>query len=165
MKTCSVSLRLSICRASSDSWRQASSITVRRRVAFVVVYGCIVSFCQPNVSGIKKQAPAFPVSLLSFFVLGALVAGDLRLSPRTVSLVAIAVGLIHGFGNGVAFKSGSGVPGLLGIMVMLFVLVSLVSASVVSLERNWMRIAVRVAGSWVCASGLLMFGWTIRGLN
>jgi hypothetical protein len=32
------------------------------------------------------------------------------------------------------------------------------SALVVS-EKPWARIAVRVAGSWIAAIGLLMFGW------
>jgi hypothetical protein len=30
----------------------------------------------------------------------------------------------------------------------------------VSLERPWTRIAVRVAGSWIVAVGLLYLGWT-----
>jgi len=53
--------------------------------------------------------------------------------------------------------------GLLGIMAALFVLVTLASAFVVSLERPWARIAVRVAGSWIAASGLLLLGWAFRG--
>jgi len=48
-------------------------------------------------------------------------------------------------------------------MVMIFVLVALASAFVVSLKRPWTRIAVRVAGSWIFASGLLMLGWMIKG--
>jgi NADH:ubiquinone oxidoreductase subunit H len=48
-------------------------------------------------------------------------------------------------------------------MAALFVLVTLASAFVVSLERPWARIAVRVAGSWVAASGLLQLGWAFRG--
>jgi urease accessory protein len=51
----------------------------------------------------------------------------------------------------------------LGIMAMLFVLVALASAFVVSLQRPWMRIAIRVAGSWIFASGLLMLGWMLKG--
>jgi hypothetical protein len=47
-------------------------------------------------------------------------------------------------------------------MAMLFVLVTLVSALVVSLGKPWARIAVRVVGSWIAAIGLLMFGWAMR---
>jgi hypothetical protein len=47
-------------------------------------------------------------------------------------------------------------------MTMLFVIVTLTSAFVVSLKKAWARIAVRVAGSWVASIGLLMFGWAMR---
>ncbi len=42
----------------------------------------------------------------------------------------------------------------------LFALVSLVTGLVVSVERPWTRIAVRVAGSWIVAIGVLYLGWT-----
>jgi hypothetical protein len=45
---------------------------------------------------------------------------------------------------------------------MLFIVVTLVSAFVVSLKQQWARIAVRVAGSWIVATGLLMIGWAMR---
>jgi hypothetical protein len=34
---------------------------------------------------------------------------------------------------------------------------------VVQLRAHWARIAVRVAGSWIADSGLLMLGWSFRG--
>jgi len=68
---------------------------------------------------------------------------------------------VHGVFNGAALKQGPGTLGLLGIMVMLFVLVALASAFVVSLKTPWMRIAVRVAGSWIASSGLLLLGWSL----
>ena len=64
--------------------------------------------------------------------------------------------------NGVEMRvSGIGFTGLLGVISVLFVVVSLVSALVVSLGRRWTRIAVRVAGSWIVAVGLLYLGWTM----
>jgi hypothetical protein len=36
------------------------------------------------------------------------------------------------------------------------------SAEVTALPTGWSRIVVRVAGSWIAASGLLMFGWLVR---
>ena len=59
-------------------------------------------------------------------------------------------------------REGAGTLGLVGITAMLFVLVTLASALVVSLGKPWARIAVRVAGSWIAAIGLLMFGWALR---
>ena len=107
-------------------------------------------------------APAFPVPALSFLILGALVAADLRLPANGVAVLAVVLGLVHGVLNGTALRQGAGGLGLLGIMAALFVLVTLASAFVVSLERPWTRIAVRVAGSWVAASGLLLLGWAFR---
>jgi hypothetical protein len=34
---------------------------------------------------------------------------------------------------------------------------------VVSLRMPWTRIAVRVTGSWIAATGLLLLGWTLSG--
>lgn len=99
---------------------------------------------------------------LSFLLLGVLVATDLGLPAAAVSAVAIALGLIHGFLNGAALREGADTLGLVGIMAMLFVMVTLVSAFVISLEKHRARIAVRVAGSWIAATGLLMLGWTLR---
>lgn len=42
-------------------------------------------------------------------------------------------------------------------------LLAIASAFVVSLRLHWMRIAVRVAGSWVTAIDLPMLGWSLRG--
>ena len=75
----------------------------------------------------------------------------------------MGVGFVHGALNGMPLKGGPGVFGLFGIAAMLFVIVTLVSAFIVSLRRPWTRIVVRVAGSWVAAMGMLMFGWIIRG--
>ena len=84
---------------------------------------------------------------------------------NAVSALAVVVGLVHGFFNGAALKQGAGTLGLLGIMVMLFVLTALVCAFVVSLKKPWTRIAVRVMGSWIAASGLLLLGWSLRAGN
>jgi urease accessory protein len=107
--------------------------------------------------------PTIPVAPLSILILGLLVAADIKLSNWIFTAVVLVVGFAHGLFNGVALKEGPGVLGLIGIMVTLFVLVALVSAFVVSLKQPSMRIVVRVAGSWVAAIGMLMFGWLISG--
>jgi urease accessory protein len=107
--------------------------------------------------------PTFPVSAFSFLLVGILIAADLRLPDNAFTILAIAVGIMHGFFNGIALKAGPGGLGLLGIMSALFVLVAIVSAFVVSLKPPWTRIAVRVAGSWVAAMGLLIIGWFFHG--
>jgi hydrogenase/urease accessory protein HupE len=107
-------------------------------------------------------ATSLPVPALSFLLVGVLVAADLRLPSDAVSALVVLIGFVHGFLNGVALKQGAGVLGLLGIMGVLFVLVALASAFVVSLKKPWTRIAVRVLGSWIAASGLLLLGWSLN---
>lgn len=104
-----------------------------------------------------------PVPALSFILIGLLVAIDVRLPDGAVATLAGSLGLIHGFLNGPALAgAGPGALGLLGIAAVAFVLVALASALVVSLKAPAARIAVRVAGSWIAAIGLLLLGWTLR---
>lgn len=104
-----------------------------------------------------------PVPALSFILLGILAAADLELPDGAVAVLACGLGLVHGFLNGPALAgSGPGALGLLGIAAVAFVLVALASAFVVSLEAPWTRVAVRVAGSWIAAIGLLVLGWALR---
>jgi hypothetical protein len=49
---------------------------------------------------------------------------------------------------------------LFGADHLLFVLGLLL---LVLLQAHWALIAVRVGGSWIAASGLLMLGWSMRG--
>jgi len=87
--------------------------------------------------------PTLPVAALSFFILGVLVAADLKLSTKAFTAVVIVVGGVHGVLNGVALKASAGVLGLIGIMATFFVLVALVSALTVSLKRPWTKIGLR----------------------
>jgi len=109
-----------------------------------------------------NTATSLPIPAISFLILGGLVAADFCLPAAAVTGLAIALGLVHGFLNGAALRDGAGTLGLIGIMTMLFVLVTLISAFVVSLGKPWARIAVRVAGSWIAAIGLLAFGWAMQ---
>jgi urease accessory protein len=57
----------------------------------------------------------------------------------------------------------AGLVAVVGLAGAVFVLVVLVAAFVVRLQSHWARIAVRVGGSWIAASGVLMLGWSLRG--
>jgi hydrogenase/urease accessory protein HupE len=73
------------------------------------------------------------------------------------------VGLFHGYLNGAAMSQAKlGALGLAGIVSTLFVVTALAAAAVVAVRVPWGRIAVRVAGSWIAAIGLLLLGWTLR---
>ena len=116
-----------------------------------------VAWCAGGLIGLRLDLEiTLPVTALSFLLLGSLVAADARLPVQVIAPLTAAVGLVHGVLNGLILKTGPGEPAILGIMGALFVLVTLLSALVVSLERSWSRIFVRVAGSWVAACGLLM---------
>ncbi len=112
---------------------------------------------------LASSTPIYPMPMLSFLLLGTLVAADLRLPDNIITALVIAVGIIHGFFNGIAMEGGPGVSGLLGITSTLFVLIAIASASVISIQAAWARVAVRVTGSWIAAIGLLMFGWMAKG--
>lgn len=108
--------------------------------------------------------PSAALTAITFLLLGGLVAMDAKVSLRATTALAGLLGLFHGYLNG----AGMGQPGiaslaLLGLVFAVFVLVALASAFVVQLKAAWARIAVRVVGSWIVASGLLMLGWSLRG--
>ncbi|HZY02753.1 MAG TPA: hypothetical protein VFF02_04585, partial [Anaeromyxobacteraceae bacterium] len=84
--------------------------------------------------------------------------------PALVVGLAAALGLLHGYLNGSAMaQAGLGALGLLGIVASVFVLAALGAALVVGVRAPWGRVAVRVAGSWIAAIGLLSLGWSLRG--
>jgi urease accessory protein len=96
-------------------------------------------------------------------VLGALVAVDWQVPLPVVGGGAVLLGLTHGCLNGAGLaQAPSGALGMAGIASALFVVVALLAGPVVVLRATWTRVAVRVAGSWIAAIGLLMLGWTVR---
>lgn len=98
-----------------------------------------------------------------FLLLGGLLAADAKISLRSTTFLAALLGLYHGYLNGTDFgQFDTAAVALLGLMFAVFVLVALAAAFVVRLRAHWARIAVRVGGSWIAASGLLMLGWAFR---
>lgn len=103
------------------------------------------------------------LSALWFLLLGGLVIADAKLSLSAITALAALLGVIHGYLNGTGMgQSGFAIVALLGLTSGVFVLIVLAAAFVVQLRVQWARIAVRVAGSWIAASGLLMLGWWFR---
>jgi hydrogenase/urease accessory protein HupE len=130
-----------------------------------VLFGLPLAWLAGAVAGQRAQLAAeLPiVSAALLIALGALVAADRRLPGRFVVGLAMAVGLVHGFLNGAALAAASsGGLAVGGTVCAVFVVVALVVGQVVSLRKEWARIAVRVAGSWIGAIGLLMLGWAAR---
>jgi urease accessory protein len=95
--------------------------------------------------------------------LGALVAADRRLPLGVVAGLAVALAFLNGGVDGSELASSpSGPVRALGLACALYVIMSLLAGQVASVRAAWARVAVRVAGSWIAAAGLLMLGWSIR---
>jgi urease accessory protein len=103
------------------------------------------------------------VSALWFLLLGGLVAADVQFPLVMATLLAVLLGLDKGYLNGAGMgRPETAVIALTGLASAVFVMSALASALVLTLRAQWTRIAVRVAGSWVAAIGLLMLGWAFR---
>jgi urease accessory protein len=130
------------------------------------VFALPAAWLAGGVAGYLAAVAILPtgITALSLLALGILTAADLKLRPAMVTALAVALGLLHGWLNGAAVAlAGRDAIGLTGIAGSIFVVAALASALVVSLRRPWTRIAVRVSGSWIAASGLLLLGWTLSG--
>jgi hydrogenase/urease accessory protein HupE len=117
------------------------------------------------VAGWAMGLPAAPAWLTAVVtaLLGVLVASDLRPPLALVIAVAAALGLMHGYDNGHDLAATTGaLLGIVGIACSLFAVVSLLAGQVAVLRAQWARLAVRIAGSWIAAIGMLMFGWSFR---
>lgn len=135
--------------------------TAGRRTLFAFTAAWFVG----GVAGYLVGHPLLPAALTagSLIVLGGLTAADLRLPVAFVTSLSVTIGLIHGSLNGAGIASAQREPlALTGIASVIFVLVALGAALVVSRRTAWQRVALRVAGSWVAAIGVLMLGWSIR---
>ena len=117
-----------------------------------------------GLAGLARSSNASSsITAISFLILGGLIAADVRVSQRAISILAVMLGILHGYLNGSGMTGAGGAAvALLGLITVVFILVALVTSFVVRIQVPWARIAVRVAGSWIAASGLLMAGWALR---
>jgi len=129
-----------------------------------VIFALPVAWLLGGIAGTLAGGPALAVpAWLPLLALGGLVAADLRLSPAVTTVIAIVLGVFLGYANGAAMaQAGPGLRGVLGIAGTVFVVTTLAAGCVAAWQAGWMRIAWRVAGSWIGASGLLLLGWSLR---
>ena len=103
------------------------------------------------------------VSPFWFLLLGGLAAADIELPLVIATLLALLLGLNKGYVNGAGLgQPQTAIVALAGLTSAVFVTIALASAFVVRLRAQWARIAVRVAGSWIAAIGVLLLGWAFR---
>jgi urease accessory protein len=130
-----------------------------------VLFALPAAWLAGGLMGLAFSMISLPPALatLWFVVLGGMVAADARLSPTWLTALAVVLGLLQGASNGATMSEVRlGILGIVGNAASLFVAVALVAALVVALRAPWSRIAVRVAGSWIVATGLLVLGWSLR---
>ena len=132
-----------------------------RRVLMVLPVAWLVG----GFAGLGYGAEVLPgvLTAVSCLALGVLTALDRKLPSSVLPGLATLLGLLHGWlnGAGIAGARGDGFA-LIGIGAAVFVLVAIGAAVVISVKAGWQRVAVRVAGSWVAAIGLLLLGWALR---
>lgn len=103
------------------------------------------------------------LTCISFLLLGGLVAANARISLRLITALAAFLGFFHGYLNGTDIsRFNDGAYALVGLALAVFAIVAIFTSFVIPLRQQWALIVVRVAGSWIAASGLLMLGWALR---
>jgi urease accessory protein len=133
-----------------------------RRTMFILPAAWLLGSLLGSSAALVSVGPLW--ASLSFMLLGGLVVADARLSLRAMTALCALLGIVHGYlnGTGMGFSLPS-IAAAFGLAAAVFALVVLVAALVVQVRAHWARIAVRVGGSWIAASGVLMLGWSIRG--
>jgi urease accessory protein len=131
-----------------------------RRVMFVMPLAWLLAAIIAVWAGVAM--PSF-LAFAPLLAVGVLVAADLPLPLAMTTAIAAAVGAFLGYVNGTAMaQAGPGLRGVAGSVGALFVITTLGAAAATAWQSGWLRIAWRVAGSWVAASGILLLGWSLR---
>ena len=127
----------------------------------------LLAFPLGLIAGVGLSLPPFGggplpgLDVLSLTVLGVAVALAWRLPTPGLASLGTVLGLIHGYQNGPALADQGNV-GLFvaGVATAGLVVVTLVAACAKTMSQKgaWGRVAVRAAGSWMAAVGLMMIG-------
>ena len=138
-----------------------------RRVMFVLPPVWLLGGLFTTLGFASATMPSSLAPVLAI-ILGAAVALNVQLSlPLLTAMIALVAGSFGAItGSALAAQVGN-LKMLLGSTAALCILATLVPALVVkiSTEAPWMRITVRVGGSWVAGVGLLMLGWQLRSAS
>ena len=127
-----------------------------------IAVGAVSALWIPGVHGIGL------INILSAAVLGALVASAWRMPMLLFYAAGIIFGLTHGYANGAAIGDKIApyffIPGVAVAAAVVVAYGMLGTDYVLRLKAGWPRIAVRVAGSWVAAIGILVLSLSAKSL-
>jgi urease accessory protein len=132
-----------------------------RAARWLVLVFPLALLCGAALAGAAPPyASARLLNVASFVVLGLLVAAGWRLPLSLLIALGAAFGLSHGCENGRAVAPDTTVHLFIGGVAAAGGLVTaLISAATIDLAAApWSRVAVRVAGSWIAAIGILTIG-------
>jgi hypothetical protein len=103
------------------------------------------------------------LNTIAFSLVGLLVALQVPLGGRATIASAVLAGWWFGLVNGsaLAFHSGATLA-LVGGVVAVAAVTAMLTLVLSSPHPAWLRIGLRVAGSWIAACGVLMVGWLIK---
>jgi urease accessory protein len=127
-----------------------------------VVVGALGALWIPGIHSIGL------INILSAVVFGALVASAWRMPPLLFYSTGIIFGFTHGYANGAAIGDKISpyyfIPGVAVAAAVVIAYGMLGTEYVLRLKVGWPRIAVRVAGSWVAAIGILVLSLSAKAL-
>jgi urease accessory protein len=127
-----------------------------------LMVGAAIALWVPSVPAVDV------INILSALILGALIAAAFPLPVPIHLALALVFGLSHGYANGTAIappiKPYLFIPavGLAGLVVTGYGVI--MTDYVLRRKIGWMTIAVRVAGSWIAAIGLLVLATSWKRL-
>jgi hydrogenase/urease accessory protein HupE len=122
--------------------------------------GAIVALWLPSYAE-ELRLPSIAFTAL----FGVMVAIAPRLPAAILLLIGVIAGLLSGLSNGLAMTAETAahmfVPGIAasGLLVVIPI-----AAFVTTLHRQWQLTSVRILGSWIAASGLLVMAFQLRGV-
>lgn len=136
--------------------------TTTRWVLLAFSLGVLIGLAGANlISGLPFVES---LNLASFVILGLLIAFNMRLASTIFISLVVLFGLSHGYANAASDIHGfKAVLYAIGVGLTAYLLIALVSGPTYALvtDRSWATIAVRAAGSWIAAAGLMYGGFML----
>jgi urease accessory protein len=132
----------------------------KRVASGILVFSCTLMMGAASALWMATVPYVSVLNILSAVLLGLLVAAAWPLPIAVVYGIALVFGLSHGFANGTAITAPIRpylfIPGigLAGLIVPAWAMI--IADFALSQKLGWMNIAVRVAGSWIAAIGILV---------
>lgn len=125
--------------------------------------------CGTLLGGLLPQASIITdLNSLSIIALGILLALALQIPLNLFLGLAILIGLIHGYANGLGELSGNArILYISGVTTIAYIVITLFSGLAYQLLQkiSWSPIALRALGGWITAVGLIFSGYQMMSVS